>query len=68
MQAPLTPKLDVLGAHLSDGSLQVGASDVGFKPFTPQREAGSSLLVVCCHVRDGVYSETVCQPLLPILM
>lgn len=36
--SPIDSKARRFWAHLSDGSLQVEASDVGFKPFTPQRE------------------------------
>ena len=50
--------------------LKVGAPNMGFKPFTPQGEAGSWEHPPDCMfcARAGVYDDSVSQLSLPILM
>lgn len=38
--------------------LKVGMLDVGYKHFAPQ-EVGSSLLIIWCCVRGGIYGKCV---------
>lgn len=45
--------------------LKVEMLDVGHKPFAPQEEVGSSLLITWCCVRGGIYGKCV-QPSPPI--
>ena len=62
--------IGVLGAIPQVEVLKVKALDVGSKPFTPQGEAGSWEFPSNSMVlrQDGVYGETVSQPVLPISM
>ena len=52
------------------GILKAGALDVGSKPFTPQREAGSwgFLPIVWCSADSGFHDKSVPQPVLCVSM
>ena len=64
------PKLDALGARLSGAGLKNWDLHCQVKNAALLREKPWGLnpfLIACRHARDGVYGETVSQPLLPAL-
>lgn len=56
-----------MGAGPSGGSLTI---DAGSKLYAHREKlgVGSSLLIVWCCARDGIYGESVCLPFLAMLM